>query len=193
MADPTSGYPYSNVTKTRAGWHPAWILLKDKRATGKSDIMRETCKWRALPCAYLPKFVVHLLIDTMGGLPVPQEMDNVLNCMDIWGRGTDQEWYFRVVERLATWLEEGVPRSEKTIKQVCLFLKIDKGLTALYGNQSPVVNQILNAWIDWFNTDYYYSGGQQGGQHFANSNDFFYLSLRSFHYVQSLTSNTPAN
>jgi hypothetical protein len=134
MADPSS-YPYSGVLKTRAGWHLNWILLQDKR-TGmkKSEILRNQLNWRALPSSCFSMLVLNYLIISGEALPVPKEMDKVLNCMDCWGRGIDAEWYYIVLQRMAVWLNGAEALSEQFVLKHCIGIRVRLMLTRNFGN-----------------------------------------------------------
>jgi hypothetical protein len=128
------------------------------------------------------------MVNTKEAVPVPQEMTEVLNWMDCWGRNIDTGWYWFVIQRISQWCHGGEAISEKLVKKICIMYRVREQLTFHFRDEPHLAIQFITMWLDWFEVDYEYGEACPFDMEWnlPKSNHFFHLSLRSFHYVRSL-------
>ena len=68
---------------------------------GRVDgVPMEATKWKAIPSNVFDNNTVTHLIITKQALPAPQDVVEVIELMECWGKSLDAKWYNRVLDYL---------------------------------------------------------------------------------------------
>lgn len=164
-----ASYPYNAITSTRQGFRSKWLML----AMLDFAPMRRHSELYVIPSSAFSKKTATNLIATRQAIPLTPDMDEVMECMDCWGRNVNHVWY----ELTLNVLEEYLLRDEG-VKRELLFLHVIliriRGVVNRYDFPVATKEGLINEWMEFYGNLYDYT-----------TKDFYELALRSFQFIRA--------
>jgi len=163
-------YPFNELSTTRRGYRCRWILLTSPCDHNVLRIDRMP-RFHAIPSHCFSDKVLQEMIITGKGIPFPDEMSNVLDVMERWGRDKCSRWYDCTVRYMAWRLKNKMWSDRK-----CLYFSIIKiKVKDMVDRNDNIPDVVFYQWVylyyHWFLYD---------------THDYFELALRSLHFVRSM-------
>ena len=137
-------YPYCDLRVTRSNYHCKWLLLKaPKSATLRSKrgahyVLHSSC---------LPKKIQRDMIRSGTAFPLPPHYDDVVDCIETWGRDMKKGWDQNVYEYMYESIHDG--DSKRVLFGECIFLLIRAKVNAYFPNGTTRDN-IMQGWVDYY-------------------------------------------
>ena len=121
----------------------------------------------------LPREVTKLLIVRKDALPVPPEMEKVIDCVCLWGSTVDRWWYHQVMKHLHHMLKTGIWIPEHILFWNCINYRVRNMLRF---NWAPAadIQKTHDDWCIWFDMTCTLIEG-----------DYFYLAVTSFQWIRA--------
>jgi hypothetical protein len=174
MANNGHLFPYYDIRCTRNSIFPKWLLLK----TNQNSLFRND-GWYLVPTSALRNDIVREIVVAKQGLPIPDQWDDIANCMEHWGRAIDSEWQQKVLAHLASYLVEHDAFDWKQVYYECISMLIEKKLHAVF-----VHYEVMSAAMMSF-SNYFYDRCNR-------VDSFFCLAVACIKYADNLIMwNTP--
>jgi hypothetical protein len=129
--DITNKWPYNEVLQTRQHFHPKWIFL---RGYHHEIIWSQPCSFKAIPSTFFHKETLNSLILTKEAVPLTEELDDIMDCMECWGRGLNQCWYFKVVDCLGRILNQGPKVPKALVLKQCIKYRVEDILSEFWNS-----------------------------------------------------------
>jgi len=169
VAENADVYPHSEVKATRKGHHCKWIILQ-ARGRNTDIVSAGEGYLHSLPSACIDSGSLQQLILSKSALPMTSDMDDIYDCMSIWGRGISERWHQLVLNLLC----DKEKRSRKEIFRLSILIRVNE-LIDYRLLHLPHLAYLVH--LQWFTTcqdmyDYM-------------SKDYFELCMRSFQHVQA--------
>jgi len=180
-------YPYCDVLLTRTSFHTRWLFMY---GTNHGIVHAGPLpSWKAVPTSVFDKGTVQQLIVSGQALPAPREMCDILDCVDYWGRALDPEWYFKMVELMASWCSDGFAPNTELLLGQCIQMRVRRmldqysGMPWLDGTHG---SELEVKWLAFFLEEFHDRGH-------SNSKDFYQLCVVSIHFVEAMITEEQQN
>ena len=155
-------YPYNELRATRTNYHGRWALLG---MVNDGNVMR---MWEgtvvALHTSVFSRDILRHLIITFRALPVPPDMEPIIDCMYHWGRGVDRWWYHEVLHFLQYLLHARTKWPQQIVWKRCIEFRVRRILRLTWATESEL-DSIYHNWEIEF--DLLYIRGNRNYYHLA--------------------------
>jgi len=158
--------PHSEVKSTRSGHCCKWIVLQ---ARGRSvDVLRLGAgHLHALPAACMDSGSLQGMTLSKSAFPMPGDLQEVCDCMSIWGREISERWHQLVLSLMID-----KKRTRKQLCRLCIQIRVND-LIADRLRQNP--SQACHVLFQW------HVAFDDMCEHVTK--ECFELCMRSFHHV----------
>lgn len=103
-------YPWNRIKKTRNSFYCRWIIT-----TGPTTSLFDRSIHHIVGTSTLPNGYVTSLIVEKVAIPVPPELDDIIDTMDYWGVRVSGLWKLKVIHVLVKKLKSGEETSRKSM------------------------------------------------------------------------------
>jgi len=171
-----SEYPFSELSTSRRGFRCRWVLLKAPCDHNVIRIPRME-RFHTVPSHCFHDTALQEMTLTRQALPFPDDMADVLDVMERWGRSKCLRLYDCCARYMAWRVQAGMWIDKKCLCFALIKLRVKDIM--LMGSDIP--EQTFYQWVCLFN--YWCT---------CDTHDYFELALRSIHFVQSMSLSVPA-
>lgn len=167
IADNANVYPYSEVKCTRNGYHCKWSILQARGRNVDALCVNQSYLY-AMPTACIGSGSLQELLLSKVAIPLTGAMEDIYDCMSIWGRGISERWHQLVLTLMCSELK----RRHKQLCQLCIQIRANDLIKDRLSMQPVLACQVLLRWHIAYDNIYDYI-----------TKEFFELCMRSFHFV----------
>jgi hypothetical protein len=143
----------SDMRITRNSFVCQWVLLKSTNRQARNVTLLRT-EYNPVLSSSFPSMELQDLIIQGRALPLPPDLDTVMDTMVVWGHNKHYEWYCDVLEFLAFTITTGVKVSKKQVVRDCIQYQVDAIIHAYIDANSPMATALVHEWKEHYEHAY---------------------------------------